>query len=82
MQEIDKIQELDDITDKVCMSELSINRIEGYIDLLGDITQEVNDNKIHALLYSLELESKSQIENLSNIESQLLKYKNSLKGND
>ena len=74
----DNIQELDNIINKVCLSEISFSHIDGYIELLQDITQEVNDNKIHALLYSLNQECKEQIKNISDIESKLLNYKNKL----
>lgn len=72
----DNMQELDNIIDKVCLSEVSFERISGYIELLQDIMQEVNDNKTHALLYSLNQECQAQIKNISDIESKLLKYKN------
>ena len=74
----DNINKIDKIINKVCLSEISLSRIEGYVDLLNDLLQETNDNKIHALLYSLEQESKSQVENLSDIEGALLHYKNDL----
>lgn len=76
MQDIKDKQELDIITDKVCLSEVSLSMLEGYIDLLGDITQEINDNKIQALIHALEIETDNLIKNTSNIEELLIKYKN------
>lgn len=77
----DNIQELDNIINKVCLSEVSFEHISGYIELLQDITQEINDIKIHALLYSLNQECQAQIKNISDIESKLLNYKNKLNDN-
>ncbi len=76
MQDIKDKQELDIITDKVCLSEVSLSMLEGYIDLLGDITQDINDNKIQALIHALEIETDNLIKNTSNIEELLIKYKN------
>lgn len=76
MQDIKDKKELDIITDKVCLSEVSLSMLEGYIDLLGDITQEINDNKIQALIHALEIETDNLIKNTSNIEELLIKYKN------
>lgn len=77
----DNIQELDNIIDKVCLSEVNLTYISGYIELLQDIAQEINDNKIHALLYSLNKECQAQVKNISDIESKLLNYKNKLNDN-
>lgn len=76
MQDIKDKQELDIITDKVCLSEVSLSMLEGYIDLLRDITQDINDNKIQALIHALEIETDNLIKNTSNIEELLIKYKN------
>lgn len=75
----DNIKELDSITDKVCLSEVSQSMIEGYIDLLGDLAQDINDNKIQALIHALDVETKSQTKNISDIEKQLINYKNKLR---
>lgn len=75
----DNIKELDSITDKVCLSEVSQSMIEGYIDLLGDLAQDINDNKIQALIHALDVETKSQTKNISDIERQLINYKNKLR---
>ena len=75
----DNLQELESITDKVCLSEVSQSMIEGYIDLLGDLAQDINDNKIQALIHALDIETKSQTKNISDIEKQLINYKNKLR---
>lgn len=77
----DNLQELESITDKVCLSEVSQSMIEGYIDLLGDLVQEINDNKIQALVHALEVETKSQTKNISDIEKQLISYKKRFNNN-
>lgn len=77
----DNLQELESITDRVCLSEVSQSMIEGYIDLLGDLVQEINDNKIQALVHALEVETKSQTKNISDIEKQLISYKKRFNNN-